>query len=252
MESHSSSALYRGIFADRQEAGRRLAGTLMHYRNERPVVLALFRGGVPAGYEIARALDAPLDVLFVRKLRAPGTPDHAAPDPAQVSPGAVADGATPQRFLDPAVIERLHIDQDYLDSETRIQLKIIEEQQHRYRGGRLPLSLTGHSVIVVDDGIATGNTVRAGLLAIKAGAARHCVLAVPVAPLRTLQVLAGEVDDSVCLLQPADFRSVDFYYADFAPIPDERLLEMLYKASSPAGEAIPGCGLCWQPTKTSD
>ncbi len=237
MESHSTSTRYRGIFADRQEAGRRLAGALMYYREERPVVVALFRSGVPAGYEIARTLGAPLDVLFVRKLRAPG--------PADVSPGAVADGTTPQRYVDPAVVERLHIDQDYLDSETRIQLKIIEEQQHRYRGGRLPLALTGHTVIVADDGIATGNTIRASLQAIRAGGARRCVLAVPVAPLPILRVLAGEVDDSICLLQPADFQSVDFYYADFAPIPDERLLEMLYKVSSPAGEAIPARGLSW-------
>ncbi|MCG2578609.1 hypothetical protein LZ012_16550 [Dechloromonas sp. XY25] len=243
MESHSSSTVYRGIFADRQEAGRRLAGALMRYRDEKPVVVALFRGGVPAGYEIARALGAPLDVLFVRKLRAPGV---SVPDPSHASPGAVADGATPQRFVDPAVVERLHIDQDYLDSETRIQLKIIEEQQRRYRGQRLPLELTGHTVIVVDDGIATGNTVRAGLQAIRAGEARHCVLAVPVAPLRTLLTLVGEVEDSVCLLMPNDFQSVDFYYADFAPIPDENLFEMLYKGCSPAGQAATGRGLRWE------
>ncbi|HLO64960.1 MAG TPA: hypothetical protein VK165_18520, partial [Azonexus sp.] len=135
MEPHSSSALYRGIFADRQEAGRRLAGALTAYREARPVVVALFRGGVPAGYEIARALAAPLDALFVRKLRAPGV---STPDATEPSPGAVTDGAAPQCFVDQAVVARLHLDQDYLDSETRIQLKIIEEQQRRYRGERLP------------------------------------------------------------------------------------------------------------------
>lgn len=240
METPDHIAHYRGIFANRHEAGRRLAGALMHYRDDRPVVLALFRGGVPVGYEIARALDAPLDVLFVRKLRAPGV---AAPDPAAPSPGAIADGPATQRFLDRAVIERLHIGQDYLDSELRIQLQIIKEQQRRYRGERPPLALAGHTVIIVDDGVATGNTVRAGFQAIAAGEARHRVLAVPVAPPPAMEALAREVDDSVCLLLPDDFQTVAFYYADFAPIPDEPLLEMLYKGSCPAGEVVPGRSL---------
>lgn len=237
MESHSRPARHQGTFADRQEAGRRLAGALLHYRDERPVVLALFRGGVPLGYEIANALEAPLDVLFVRKLRPPGQ--------AELSPGAVADGTAPQHFLDEDVIERLQISQDYLDSELRIQERLVKEQQQRYRAGRLPLTLTGHTVIIVDDGVATGNSVRAGLKAIESGAARQRVLAVPVAPQPAMQALAAEVDDSVCLLLPEDFQSVDYYYADFAPIPDDVILEMLYKGSSPAGEVMPGGGLRW-------
>lgn len=219
MDTNDSSALYRGEFADRQDAGCRLAKALTRYKDRQPVVLALPRGGVPVGFEIARALAAPLDVLLVRKLRAPGFPELGI--------GAVVDGPHPQRILNEHIIDSLQVSAAYIEQETREQLQIIEARKRLYRGDHLPLPLEGRTVILTDDGIATGGTVRAGLKALALSGAAWKVLAVPVAPNETLRTLANQADDVVCLLSPEEFYSVSFYYADFAQTTDDEVITLL-------------------------
>lgn len=210
---------YHGEFANRADAGLRLAKALTRYHDRRPVVLALPRGGVPVGFEIAKALQSPLDLLFVRKLPAPDFPELGI--------GAVVDGPHPQRILNQHVIDNMRVSREYIETETQVQLSIIEERKRRYLGGRPPLDLVGHTVILVDDGIATGGTVRAGLKALAQVQVQAMVLAVPVAPHETLQTLMGEADEVVCLLSPADFQSVGFYYADFEQVTDDEVIALL-------------------------
>lgn len=224
MELNGNVTDYRGDFADRQDAGRRLAKALIRYRGCRPVVMALPRGGVPVGFEIAQALDAPLDVLFVRKLGAPGYPELGL--------GAVVDGAQPQRILNKHIVCSLQVSSEYIEEETRRQLAIIEKRKILYRGDRLPVPVEKRTVIVTDDGIATGGTLRAALRALSQAGVEKTVLAVPVAPPETWQTLATEADDSVCLLLPQDFHSVGFYYSDFTQIGDDEVVELLGRASS--------------------
>lgn len=221
METNGSSAPYRSEFASRQNAGQRLARALARYKDRQPVVLALPRGGVPVGFEIARALAAPLDVLFVRKLRAPGFPELGL--------GAVVDGLHPRRILNAPIVESLRVAPDYIEREVRAQLQIIEERKRLYRGNRLPLPIQGRTVILADDGIATGGTIRAGLKALALAGAGSKVLAVPVAPHAVVQTLASEADEVVCLLSPADFHSVGFYYADFTQTTDDEVIELLQR-----------------------
>jgi putative phosphoribosyl transferase len=217
MDSHANPP-FAGYFVDRRDAGRLLAKALTRYRDQQPIVLALPRGGVPVGYEIARALAAPLDVLLVRKLGAPGYPE--------LGMGAVVEGTPPQRVLNEHIIEALRPPAGYLEAEEERQLALIAERHIRYRGKRPMMAIEGRTVIVTDDGIATGGTMRAALKAL-AARARHTVLAVPVAPHAVLESIAAEADDAVCLLTPADFQSVGFYYADFAQIEDEDVLGLL-------------------------
>lgn len=221
MEANNRSASYRAEFANRQDAGQRLAKALGRYKDELPIVLALPRGGVPVGFEIARALSAPLDVLLVRKLRAPGYPELGI--------GAVVDSPHPQRILNERIIESLQVPANYIELEVRTQLQAIEARKRLYRSGLLPLPVKGRTVILTDDGIATGSTVRAGLKALALAGAGSRVLAVPVAPRETLQALASEADDLVCLLSPADFHSVSFYYDDFDQTTDEEVVELLQR-----------------------
>jgi putative phosphoribosyl transferase len=219
MESKDLSMTYRGEFADRADAGRRLAKALTRYHDRRPIVLALPRGGVPVGFEIAKALQAPLDLLFVRKLPAPDFPELGI--------GAVVDGPHPQRILNQHVIDGMRVSREYIETETQVQLSVIEERKRCYLGGRPPLDLEGHTVILTDDGIATGGTIRAGLKALDQVQLLGKVLAVPVAPHETLQTLAGEADEIVCLVTPTDFQSVGFYYADFEQVTDDEVIAVL-------------------------
>jgi putative phosphoribosyl transferase len=210
---------YHGEFADRHDAGRRLAKALTRYKDQQPLVLALPRGGVPVGFEIAKALEAPLDVLFVRKLRAPGFPELGI--------GAVVDGPNPQQILNEQIIESMQVTAAYLEREVRTQLQIIDERKRLYRGNRLPLDIAGRTVILADDGVATGGTVRAGLKALTLARAARKILAVPVAPPETLQTLGDETDDVICLLSPPDFPAVGVYYADFTQTTDDEVIELL-------------------------
>ncbi len=207
------------IFADRREAGRSLASALLHYRDQQPLVLALPRGGVPVGFEIANALGAPLDVVLVRKLGAPGQPELGL--------GAVADGEHPQSVFNEDLVRALGVPQAYLERERARQLEEIRRWQARYRGGCPALPLAGRTAIVVDDGLATGGSMRAALRSVRRGCPARLVLAVPVAPPDTLESLAPEVDDIVCLSAPEDFGAVGRFYQDFSQTPDEEVIRLL-------------------------
>jgi putative phosphoribosyl transferase len=215
-----------GLFADRRAAGRELAVRLLQRGDEDPVVLALPRGGVPVGYEIASALGAPLDVLLVRKLGAPGYPELGL--------GAVVDGPNPQRILNQHIIDVVQPPPGYLEAEEQRQLEVIAERKRLLRRGRPPEPIQGRTAIVVDDGIATGGTVGAALLALSRSQAQRTVLAVPVAPPTVLSQLPIEPADFVCLLMPSDFRAVGQYYEDFDQVSDEEVVELLDRAQAQA------------------
>jgi len=215
------------MFRNRSEAGRRLAEALAHLRGRDPVVLALPRGGVPVGYEIASALEAPLDVVLVRKIGAPSQRELAA--------AAVVDGEQTEIVRNPEVIEALDVGEDYLRGEAERQVAEIERRRRLYLGGRPPVSATGRTAIVVDDGIATGATVRAALRGVRRRHPAHLVLAVPVAPPEAVTELRGEVDELVCLETPALFGAIGRFYADFVQVDDEDVRELLARAAGRAG-----------------
>lgn len=204
-------------FRDRRDAGQRLAEALQGLRNRRPVVLAIPRGGIVVGYEVARALDAPLDVVVPRKLRAPYNPELAI--------GAVAhDGSV---YLDTPVAGTLKVPDEYLKEEIAYQLEEIRRRMRLYRGDRPPPDLSGRVAIVVDDGIATGSTMIAALRATRAAGPATLVAAVPVAPPEGVESLRREADDVVCLATPMMFYAVGQFYDDFAQTSDEEVIALL-------------------------
>ncbi len=206
-------------FADRRDAGRRLAQALLALVSEQPLVLALPRGGVPVAYEVARALHAPLDVLFVRKLGAPRQPELGL--------GAIVDGDPPQRLLNPQVMALVRPGDAWLEEEERRQRAVIADRKRRWRGEHPAEPLAGRCVIVVDDGIATGGTAAVALQAVAQAGARRVVLAVPVAPADALARLPIGAHDFVCLMQPEELMSVGQYYDDFTQTSDEEVLALL-------------------------
>ncbi len=214
------------MFQDRRAAGRALAAALQHLRAAAPIVMALPRGGVPAGFEVARALGAPLDVLLVRKLGAPGQ--------AELGLGAVVDGADPQVVLNEDVLAEVAPPPGYIAAETARQLAEIERRRARYRGSAPAPAVRGRTVIVVDDGIATGGTMKAALRGLRAAGAGPLVLAVPVAPADTLEMLAAECDETVCLATPSPFQAVGAHYADFTQTTDAEVVRLLAEARAPA------------------
>lgn len=212
----------RQHYSDRAEAGRQLASLLTHLRVELPLVLALPRGGVPVAFEIARVLEAPLDLLMVRKLRAPGYPELGL--------GAIVDGESPQPVFNDDVLDMVRPSPGYVEDEIRDQLQLIAERKRVYRGDRPPPRLQGRCVVLVDDGIATGGTVRAALQALSAVGVRRTVLAVPVAPQSSLDALAPLADELVCPLALRDFHSVGFYFGDFEQTSDDEVVRLLNAA----------------------
>jgi len=214
-------------FRDRQDAGRRLAAELMHLRDLRPVVLALPRGGVPVGYEVAEALAAPLDVILVRKIGAPGMPELAI--------GAIVGGEQRDEVLDERLIAELTVPPSYLAKQIAAQATEIERRRRLYCEDHPPVPLSGRCAIVVDDGIATGATVRAALLAIRRRRPSRLVLAAPVAPPQTIERLEPEADEIVCLSTPEDFYAIGQFYDDFHQLSDGEVLASLDRAAHKPG-----------------
>jgi putative phosphoribosyl transferase len=219
--------LYGGPpFEDREDAGRRLAERLARYRDERPVVFALPRGGVPVGYEISRSLGAPLDVFVSRKLGAPGQPEFGI--------GAVAPGGV--RVLNGNIVERLGIPYDYLEAVTRKEMAEVERRLRHFRGDRPEPDVRDRTVILVDDGLATGVTARAAVEALRRLGPRRLILAAPVCAAQTAELLGPEVDELVCLEAPSDLGAIGFWYRDFSQTSDEEVIELLERARQGGGE----------------
>lgn len=211
------------VFEDRRDAGRRLAARLRGLAPERPAVLALPRGGVPVGFEIASALGCPLDVALVRKVGAPGNPELAV--------GAVVDGDEPVVFVNAEAVRSLAVPIDYLERTSREQIAEIERRRDAYLGGRARVQVAGRTCVVVDDGVATGSTVRAAARALRGAGPARLVLAVPVAPRDVLDALAMDYDDVVVLDAPEDFGSVGRFYRDFRQVDDQEVVELLKRAA---------------------
>jgi putative phosphoribosyl transferase len=206
-------------FSDRSDAGRHLADWLAQLNLPDPVVLCLPRGGVPVGLEIARRLHAPMDLVLVRKIGAPGHEELAA--------GAIVDGDWPELVLNQDIVARYRIESAWLDQQKAAQLAEIERRRQLYLGGRSRAQIAGRAAIVVDDGIATGATVRAALHAVRRAAPRELVLAVPVATAEVLARLATDADRTVCLHAPRDLMAVGQFYHDFRQIEDAEVMAML-------------------------
>lgn len=213
----------RALFADRTEAGRRLADELLRFKGQRPVVLALPRGGVPVGFEIAKALAAPLDLVLVRKIGAPFQPELAL--------GAVVDGSRPETVLNQDLIAELNVPASYLEAESARKLAEIEQRRSAYLAGRTRAEVRDRTAIVVDDGIATGATMEAALRATRRAEPRRLVLAIPVAPPDTIARLRSEVDDVVCLATPERFHAIGAFYRDFRQLSDDEVIHLLEAAA---------------------
>jgi putative phosphoribosyl transferase len=214
-----------GQFANRREAGLELADALKGLDLKSPVVLALPRGGVPVGFEVAKALHAPLDVLIVRKI--------GAPFQQELGIGALVDGNPPQLVMDATLVRMVGAGEEYIRQQEAAQRAEIERRRLLYKSApHVPLA--GRTVILVDDGIATGGTVRAALQALRQADAGSIVLAVPVAPPESLTELRMLADRIVCLATPHPFYAVGTYYADFSQTEDEEVVDLLAAAQSAA------------------
>lgn len=204
-------------FADRRDGGAQLAALLSTVAWEDPVVLGLARGGVPVAHEVALALHAPLDVLVVRKIGAPGNPEFGI--------GALAEGGV--LVLDEPTVRELYVSAEELAKAIARAREEVGRRVAHYRGERAAVEVAGRTAIVVDDGLATGGTARAALRATRARGPRRLVLAVPVAARQTLTALGDEADEIVYVLAPANLWAVGAWYADFTPTTDAEILELL-------------------------
>jgi len=210
------------VFRDRRDAGRRLAGKLGQYKDRPDVlVLALPRGGVPVGYEVAQALHAPLDVFVVRKL---GVPGHE-----ELAMGAIASGGV--RVLNDDVVRMLDMPDAAIDAVARDEQRELERRESLYRDGRPPADVRGRTVLLVDDGLATGSTMRAAVKALRAQQPARIVVAVPTAAAQTCDELRREADEVVCPSTPEPFRAVGLWYEDFSQTSDEEVHELLAQAA---------------------
>lgn len=209
-------------FTDRREAGRRLAAALARFKDQHPVVLAIPRGGVAIGVEVAAELDAPLDLVLVRKI--------GAPFQSELAVAAVVDGEHAETVLNEDLVRVMHLPDDYIKREAARQLEEIERRRKLYLGGRPRAQIEGRTAILVDDGIATGATVRAALLAVRRSHPRRLVLAVPVASPDTIDRLAKDADEIVCLEAPDGFFAIGQFYIDFSQLSDEDVTGLLRQA----------------------
>jgi putative phosphoribosyl transferase len=213
------------IFLNRTDAGRKLAGRLAAYANRADViVLGLPRGGVPVAFEVARALHAPLDVFLSRKLGVPGQEELAF--------GALASGGV--RVLDQDLIREIGISPEEVARVTEKAQKELERRESVYRAGRPPLRVEGLTALLVDDGIATGSSIRAGAKALRQMKPARIVIAVPVAPASTCKRLRDAVDELVCLHMPKMFLAIGQFYEDFSQLSDEEVIDLLRQSTQPA------------------
>jgi len=213
------------IYKDRRDAGQRLARELARYKKDEPVVLALPRGGVVVAAEIADALDAPLDLILVRKIGVPYQPELAM--------GALVDGRRPHIIRNDDIIAYSGISEEDFDRVCKAELSEIDRRGKVYLADRSRANVTGRVVIVVDDGIATGATTRAALEAIREQRPKWLVLAVPVAPTSTLDELSGLPDEIVCLQSHEPFYAIGLYYDDFRQVSDREVIDILANARKP-------------------
>lgn len=217
------------LFRNRRDAGARLAAALEKYKERRPVVLALPRGGVPVAAEVATRLDAPLDLILVRKIGLPIQPELAM--------GAVADGGMPTVVRNEEVIRAARVDKESFKRVQDRELQEIERRRRSYLGDRPPLDVVGRLAIVVDDGVATGATTRAALRSAAARKPSALVLAIPVAPPSAVAMLRREVDELVCLATPEDFFAIGTYYDDFRQVSDDDVRRLLAEHRQQADSA---------------
>jgi predicted phosphoribosyltransferase len=210
------------VYQDRRDAGRHLARRFDALEGHSDViVLALPRGGVPVGYEVARHLNAPLDVFVVRKLGVPGY--------SELAMGAIASGNI--RVLNREVIARLRIPPRDVETVTAEQQLELERRERQYRGSRPPIELHGKTVVLVDDGLATGATMRAAVRALKTCAPARLIVGVPVGARETCEEFEDEVDEVICACTPDDFRAVGVWYRDFSQTTDEEVCALLEEIS---------------------
>jgi putative phosphoribosyl transferase len=204
-------------FVDRVDAGRRLASALKDLVDKDAVVLAIPRGGVVVGYEVAKALDLPLDIIIPRKIGAPGNPELAI--------GAMTEDGT--MLLDVLIVEHLRVSEEYIQLESEAQKREIQRRLTLYRGAVPYPILENRSVIIVDDGIATGSTMKAALASVRNREARSVTIAIPVGPPSTIRELEEKADIVVCLRTPEPFYAIGQFYANFAQTPDEEVTRLL-------------------------
>ncbi|HML13497.1 MAG TPA: phosphoribosyltransferase family protein [Xanthobacteraceae bacterium] len=216
------------MFRNRQDAGRRLAAALAGYQGRPAVVLALPRGGVPVAAEVASALHAPLDLILVRKIGVPAEPELAM--------GAVVDGGAPITVRNEDVIALAGVSEAEFAAVRDRELAEIDRRRQTYLGDRGRVDVTGRIAIVIDDGIATGATIRAALRATRMRQPEKLVLAVPVAPPDAIASLRAEVDEIVCLEEHEFFAAIGFYYRDFGQVPDREVIDILKRFPVPATE----------------
>jgi putative phosphoribosyl transferase len=210
------------LFHDRFDAGRQLAAKLSKYADRPDVlVLALPRGGVPVGYEVAQALHAPLDVYVVRKLGLPGQEELAM--------GAIASGGV--RVLNPEVVDGLGVPDDVIDAVTEAERQELERREQEYRGQKPPADPRGRIVILVDDGLATGSTMRAAVLALRQQQPARTVVAVPVAAPQVCDEFRAEVDEIVCAITPEQLYAIGLWYQNFSQTTDDEVRDLLAQAA---------------------
>jgi putative phosphoribosyl transferase len=213
-------------FQDRTSAGKELARAVAKAKFADPVVLALPRGGVPVAAEVARSLNSPLDIVLVRKIGVPEQPELAA--------AAVVDGGEPEIVVNEEVAALCGITRAEIDERAKVELEEIERRRSLYLPGRTRVPLEGRAVIVVDDGIATGTTMRAALKALREKKPKALILAVPVAPGDTVAELRAEVDELICLKMPEPFIAIGLHYRDFHQVSDEEVVRVLSEVNNGA------------------
>jgi len=224
----------RPLFSNREYAGKLLGAALERYRTEDCLVLALPRGGVPVAAEIAAVLHAPLDILLVRKIGVPQYPELAM--------GAVVDGGAPVIVRNEEVIRETGTSEEAFNTVCARELKEIERRREIFQRGRPAQNPKDRVVIVVDDGIATGATMRAALQAVRMRQPKKLIMAAPVAARDTLQSLSDQADETVCLASPEMFGAVGYYYADFAQVDDSEVVELLSRNCAPSRSRMSSMG----------